>query len=86
MVQMSILNIISIQICLLKARGEDYLENLVDHTYDMADLLQNKVEERKNFRLGKEIDQSYQNKSKELYLPSKLICKCSFLVLNNFHC
>ena len=53
---MSILNIISIQIYLLKARGEDYLENLVDHTYDMADLLQNKVEERKNFRLGKEID------------------------------
>jgi len=36
---------------MLKARGEDYLENLVDHTYDMADLLQNKVEERKNFRL-----------------------------------
>lgn len=62
---MPIFNIIRIQIYLIKARGEDYLENLVDHTFDMADLLQNKVEERKNFRLGMEIDQSYKIKSKE---------------------
>merc|ERR1712200_255296 len=28
---------------MLKARGEEYLQDLVDHTFDMADLLQQKV-------------------------------------------
>lgn len=36
---------------MMKARGEKYFESLVDHTFDMADLLQLKVNQRKNFRL-----------------------------------
>lgn len=35
----------------LKARGENYMEQMVDNTFDMADKLQEMVNQRENFRL-----------------------------------
>ena len=36
----------------LKARGEEYIEDMVDNAFDMADYLQTEVQARENFRLG----------------------------------
>ncbi|XP_023340138.1 cysteine sulfinic acid decarboxylase isoform X1 [Eurytemora carolleeae] len=57
---------------MLKARGEEYIEEMVDNAFNMADYLQTQVQARENFRLVPAFENRKCTNVGFWYIPEKL--------------